>query len=392
MVIRLFSITPIIYYSFAFDSLLKIDLGFQIHLGVLAILCLNLYFMLRKPSKLMGGLNNDKLLIGFILFALMTGVVFTTPGYKQIAVYLFIAFNVALFCHYSLPSIGTRQLLTFQWIMIATGLLQFLVFKAFDYQIAFIDAAHYEKGYSVTQRLRGFFVEPNWYAIAISFNSLLLYGRNPRSIAKKYVWVTVLSLVVMLLNGTLTTLAVLAFVYFATVFRQNPIRGIFIGAALIVIIWGFLSYRASLLGGADTTRVLNHNSRVLPVLRVASYQSEQTWQNVLFGHGLGSWGTKAVENRLSVLVYEINATSRDGSELPVFLFELGIVGTLFFLLYLLNKYIRFNKNDFHLKGAVLLFFCCFVLYPTLKFWMYMPYFFYAVSFMNEQKYSYLNKK
>ena len=387
MVIRLFSITPLIYYSFAFDSLLKVDLGFQIHLGILCILALNLYFALRKPNKFRGGLNNDKLFIAFIFFAMVSGAALSTPGYKQISIYLFIAFNVALFCHYSWPSIGQKQLLTFQWIMITTGLIQFAAFKLFDYQIAFIDAAHYEKGYSVTQRLRGFFVEPNWYAIAITFNTLLLYGRHVWQRVKEYKWTTLITITVMLLNGTLTTLAVLAFVYFATAFRRNPIRGMMIGIVLTALVWAFLSYRASLLGNTDSNRVLNHSSRVMPVLRVAMYQSNQEWPKVFFGHGLGSWGTKAIENRLSVLVYEVNATTRDGSELPVFLFEFGLLGTLLFLLYLLNKYIRFHRDDFHLKGAVLLFFCCFALYPTLKFWMYMPYFFYAVSFLNEQKYS-----
>jgi hypothetical protein len=384
MMLRLFQLSPLIYYSFAFDSLLKIDVGFQIHIGILLIIALNVYFLLRKPEKLRPILKHDKTLLAFIGFAILTGVVKETPGVGQISIYLFIALNVVMFCQYSSASIGEREFKTFQWLMILTGLFQFAAYKFFGYQIAFIDAEHYEKGYSVTHRLRGFFVEPNWYAISLTFNTLLLYGNNVKRVFERNRFLTLFTVMVIVLNGTITTIGALMLIYFWHLFKHKPAQGIILAGIVGVLLFSLLVYRASLNNAAETAKVLNHSSRVMPLLRVYDFQSNARFRDIVFGHGLGSWGTKAVEHRLSVLVYKKGKATRDGSELPVFLFELGLFGVGLFSMYLYNKFSALRPEDFHLRGAVALFLAVFLLYPTLKFWMYMPYFFFAVSYINEK--------
>ena len=383
MQVRVHQVVPIVYCSFAFDSLLKIDLGFQIHIGILLMLAVNAYFLLTKPTKLKISLNKEQAFLIFILFSLLTGYFRQTAGALQISIYLLIALNVALFCQYSRPFLNKSHFRWFQWLMIISGLIQFGAFKLFGYQIAFIDPEHYEKGYSVTHRLRGFFIEPNWYAIAFAFNSLLLFGNELKQTFKQYWLLSLLTLVVMVLNGTIATMAVLLLVYAWPVFKARPIRGLFLFAIMASVLVAVLSFRASLSQSADNASALNHGSRIKPLIRVINYQYDNKPLNVIFGNGLGSWGTHAVGNRLSVLVYEPGKAVRDGSELPVFIFEVGVIGTLLFLLYLLSKFKSVSDSQFHIRGAVLLFFVSFLLYPTLKFWMYMPYFFYAVSRFDE---------
>ena len=383
MQVRVHQVVPIVYCSFAFDSLLKIDLGFQIHIGILLMLAVNAYFLLTNPTKLKISLNKEQAFLIFILFSVLTGYFRQTAGALQISIYLLIALNVALFCQYSRPFLNKSHFRWFQWLMIITGLIQFGAFKLFGYQIAFIDPEHYEKGYSVTHRLRGFFIEPNWYAIAFAFNSLLLFGNELKQTFKQYWLLSLLTLVVMILNGTIATMAVLLLVYAWPVFKARPIRGLFLFAIMASVLVAVLSFRASLSQSEDNASALNHGSRIKPLIRVINYQYDNKPLNVIFGNGLGSWGTHAVGNRLSVLVYEPGKAVRDGSELPVFIFEVGVVGTLLFLFYLLSKFKSVNDSQFHIRGAVLLFFVSFLLYPTLKFWMYMPYFFYAVSRFDE---------
>ena len=60
MQVRVHHVVPIVYCSFALDSLLKIDLGFQIHIGILLILAVNAYFLLMKPLKLKVSLNKEQ--------------------------------------------------------------------------------------------------------------------------------------------------------------------------------------------------------------------------------------------------------------------------------------------------------------------------------------------
>jgi len=383
MQVRVHHVVPIVYASFALDSLLKIDLGFQIHIGILLILAVNAYFLLMNPKKLKISLNKEQAFLIFISFAILTGYFRQTAGALQISIYLVIALNVALFCQYSRPFLKPIHFRGFQWLMITTGLIQFSAYKLFGYQIAFIDPEHYAKGYSVTHRLRGFFIEPNWYAIALTFNTLLLYGSSLKSTVKAYKWVSLLTVVIMVLNGTIATMAVLLLIYGWRVFKEHPIRGTVLFALMASVLVGVLSFRASLNSSSDNVSALNHGSRIKPLIRVVDYQADNKALNVIFGNGLGSWGTHAVGNRLSVLVYEPGKAVRDGSELPVFIFELGIVGTLLFFLYLFAKFKSVTASDIQVRGAVLLFFISFLLYPTLKFWMYMPYFFYAVSRFNE---------
>lgn len=381
--LKLDKIVLFIYVSFALDSLLKINAGVQLHLGIIAILLTNVLVLLKRPYLAITPLTKNYMFVLFVFYCAINGFSYNHQGYGGLMVYLFIVCNLIVFCSYTISHINKKTFIYFQIVMIATGLLQYGLFKVFGYQISFIDAEHYQKGSSVSHRLRGFFVEPNWFAIAFTFNTILLIGTNIERFCRQMPWLAGLTIVVIVLNGTLATLGALLIIYSIPYVKKSPLKGMFIIGILAAILAATFSFREGIKldqaggsAGYGNTQVLNHSSRVEPILRVIDYQSREGFSKVFFGQGLGSWGTIAVPNRLSVLVFLPKPGVRDGSEIPVIIFELGILGSLILILDLFITFLKCPSRNYHYRGALILFFVCLALYPTFKFWMYMPYYFY----------------
>lgn len=366
----------LIYLSFALDSALKLDIGSKVHVGIAAILATNVLYLLTKPSLILKTITADYFFVLILAYCTLNGLILSQPGFLAILTYLLLALNVYIYVSATFKYWDIKFFYYFQIILIATGLLQYLAFKIMGIQFSFIDAEHYAKGSSVSHRLRGFFVEPNWFAIAFTFNTLLLANNRLLEFIRKHPWIATLTCIVMILNGSLATIGILAIIYSIPMIKKNPVRGSLIMLLMLSIMAGVFSFRGSInqKGGSETA--LNYNSRWIPFVRVIDYQTSHSLGTMLFGSGLGSWGTLAVNNRLSALVFEEDIAARDGSELPVIIFELGVFGLVLLLLDTLILFFRCPKSEFHIRGGIILFFICLVFYPTLKFWMYMPYYFY----------------
>lgn len=376
MTISIKALVALIYTAFALDSAVKIDLGAQIHIGICAILAVNLISILSKPKAVITPIVKDYSFTVFILYSALNGLYFNQPGFISILIYLLIALNILIYAQTTYRLTGRRLFFTFQIIMIATGLGQYLAYKIFGFQLSFIQSDHYQKGSSVSHRLRGLFIEPNWFAIAFSFNTLLLFGSDAISFAKKHKLIFLLTCLVMILNGSLTTTGIIVAIYSIPIIKKNPVKGIISTLLMLALLAGVLAFRDSINQKSAGESALNHFSRIAPIVRVFEFFSANEYRDIFFGHGLGSWGTLAVGNRLSVLVYEQDPSARDGSETPVILFELGLLGLILITLDSIRVFRLCRRDQLHIKGGVILFVACFALYPTLKFWMYMPYYFY----------------
>lgn len=366
----------LIYISFALDSALKLGGAVQFHIGIICIAITNIITTLSKPNLLVQPLKKESSLFLFILYSLFSGALMLQPGFTNIAIYLFVTINIIIFASTTYRYTSRKIFYQFQVIMIATGIFQYAIFKIAGVQLSFINEEHYEKGYSVSFRLRGFFIEPNWFAISFSFNTLLLTGSNIIDFIKRSPYIATFTALVMILNGSLTTIGILAIIYSVPLIRSNPLKGTFFATLILSILLSVISYRSAINPEKDNETLLNYASRWIPLTRVIEYQSNQEILTILFGHGLGSWGTTAVNHRLSALVYEEDPSARDGSELPVFIFELGFFGLALLLFDFIKTYIRTPTRLSHIRGGLILFVICLVFYPTLKFWMYMPYYFY----------------
>lgn len=375
-----------IFLSFALDSLLKIDVGIKIHLGILMILISNGFYFLLKGKLRIRFAKIDFWLILFSLYILINGLLLTGFNSLFIYLYLFLGLNVYFFINQNINVLTTKVFYYFQILMICSGLFQFLLFLLFDYQINFLGEQHYNKGSSVTLRLRGFFVEPNWFAIAFTFNTFLLIKNEIVKFIKSHTILFILTIIVFLLNGSFGPFAVLLFTYGYQYFKKN----IIIGLLLTLIAGGSAYYilqkRAKFKEGKSGIELFNYYSRTEPFKRVNDYFSNKPVSDRIFGEGLGSWGTLGIRNKLSVLSYEENRYDRDSSELHVFLFEIGLFGTLLFFLDIVRLYRTNFRSNYFINGAILLFIVSFLLYPIFKFLMYMVYYFvFRVMIKNNRK-------
>lgn len=367
----------LIYLSFAFDSLLKINVGIKLHVGIILILLLNIYNIITKKTFHWSIPKQDIWGGFFTIFIFISGIIFSGLSGFALFFYFFLAINVYAFVIRNFQKLDYKTFLNFQKILIVTGLFQIVLFYLFDYQINFLDEIdHYSKGGSVTFRVRGFFVEPNWFAIAITFNSFILVKNDIVHFLKKNKWLSFFTFLVMVLNGSVGTLAIFVVIYTFKYLKKNIIIGLFIVlTGLLAGLW-IMSERAQIKKEKDGIAIFNYYSRTEPLLRVSDFLYKQPVLTKIFGEGFGTWGTIAVRNRLSVLVYRENSMSRDGSELPVFWFELGYFGLFLFFLDWLNLFINNYKKNIYIKGALILFLACFILYPIFKFLMYMIYYFF----------------
>jgi len=267
---------------------------------------------------------------------------------------------------------------------LVSGFLQFILGLVYGYQLSFIDIEHYQKISSVSSRLRGFFIEPNWYAIALTFNSIMLLANDPFTFIKKNPFIALATGLAIIFNGSLAPAALLFVVYAYPYIKRSPVKGMVISVMLLIILSSVFTFRDYLSEKNNASSTINYLSRWVPFSRVIDFQADTDFMSIVAGHGLGSWGNVAIGNRLSALVYEEDPGSRDGSEIPVFLFELGIIGIILIIFDTLRCISQAKRQDYHLKGGIVIFFVFLFLYPTLKFWMYMPYYFYLRSSVYEK--------
>tara|TARA_R110000796_G_scaffold37722_1_gene95009 strand:- start:48122 stop:49324 length:1203 start_codon:yes stop_codon:yes gene_type:complete len=386
-------IVTFIYLSFALDSLLKINIGIKIHVGILLILLFNfIYFLTTSTKNKVKIYKSDVWLIIFGIYILINGIVKVGFSSLFIFFYFFLALNVYYFLSKNIKFIDEKVLYSFHILLISTGLLQFFLVLLFDYQLNFLGFEHYNKGSSVTLRLRGFFVEPNWFAIAFTFNTFLLFKNDAISFIKKHKILFLFTIIVFILNGSFGTLAVLIVTYGNKYLKKNVIIAVLLALLAFVGFYFIMQKRANFKKGKSGIELFNYYSRTEPFKRVLNYYEENPKVNIFFGNGFGSWGEKGVSNNLSVLNYKINPMSRDSSELHVFLFEIGLLGLFLFILDILTLYKNNLKSNFYIKGAIFLFIVSFLLYPIFKFYMYMVYYFLIRIYIRENKKDILKKK
>jgi len=366
----------IIYLLFAFDSLFKIPLfGIQIHIGVILILIVNFSTIITRPRFDFNFFKHHFFYILFGLYLFLNGLFLNGVSSLLMYFYFFLASNVLFFIYRNSSCISNNTLRYFQYILILTGLFQFFTFHLFGYQISFIDAEHYNKGYSVAERLRGFFVEPNWFSIAITFNTLLLIKNDLIVFFRKYLFLAILTFIVFVLNGSFG----LAFILFLFYFRRYLFKNFIVTIGMILVVISGLFYvtnqRSSFKESSSKVELLNTATRIIPLYRTFEYLSDERITKFFFGEGFGTWGEVAIQNNISLLTKKPDSTKRGASEFPVLFFELGFFGILLFLLDIIYLFRISKSKDSYLRAALVLFLLSLFLYPIFKFSMYMVYYF-----------------
>ncbi len=373
---QLFNIYFLIYLTFALDSLMKIKVDFfNIHLGLLTILLILPFLVINSFRYIPKALFRGPYLHLFFLYNVLSLLIFN-PENSKLLFYILMIYVMFLYVYLSARHWSETFFYYFQVILLVSGFIQFFAYHFFAFQISFFDISHYDKGFSVSQRLRGFFIEPNWYAISLGFNSIMLIKNELNYFLKNHYWILFFTLFAFIFNASIAIFGMIVILYLWYIGKKSLAIALLGTPIAILLAYWLILYRTSVSVETDMFKMLNYYSRLEPLIRVINFQMSNGVYSIIFGNGFGSWGTLAIEQRLSVLVFEVNPMSRDGSELPVLIFELGLLGFLIFMLDIVKTYSIVNNTDYHLKMAVILFIVCFIFYPIFKFWMYMPYYFY----------------
>lgn len=372
-----------VYLTFALDSLLKIQMGsFRLHLGVIMVLLI-LYKQLRRMPKsdLRVFAQGYWSWFPYVLLIVVHVALYKWyAGTVTMALYFCLGAAGLIFAFFSRNHITCRGAVAFQWVLICSGLFQYTLYKVFNYQISFIDAQHYELGAETfATRMRGFFLEPNWYSISLGFNTLLVVYLNEKGIVKKKV-LLLFSILCLVLNGSFTFIGVVTLVLmFRLIIEVRRLSWTRIAMVVCVVgMLGGLFYQRQ-MEDVDSIAVINHGSRLLPLLNVIDYMSDMTFERNLFGYGLGSWPYIGIQNELGYIgmarEWVVAPTRRDSAEVQVMILEFGYVGLFLVLLDSIVSFFRFRKN-LVVSCAVAFIGLCYFVYPIYMFSMYLiPYYY-----------------
>lgn len=391
MKVKSFNIYEIIYLSFALDSALKIGLGgFRVHLGILCILFLSVIGFVQNPRFLHfpDFIRKNWSIFPFVIYLFLQVVL--NDSYIGVAVtilYFFLSIWIFYFLYRKESIISDQAILLFQWILIGTGLFQSLLYHFFGYQLTFFNADHYAVEASYATRLRGFFLEPNWFSIILTFNTLLLILRTEKGLLKRK-GLLAFTLLSFFLNGSYGFVGVVILGYFLRVLMDLPkvsIKKMSVIFILIFIAGGLVLsrniYKQKIKGATSSSGIsLNYGSRLGPAIRTVLFMSTQDRKKNCFGFGVGSWPYIGIdENKLGYVGFAnskggeivIKPGQRDSAEFHVFLLEIGYLGIFLFLFDYAYNYWKFRKLNFIYSIASACLLAAFFVYPMFKFLMYL---------------------
>lgn len=324
---------------FSLDSLIKINFDdFRIHISHLLIIVVVIASFASSKKWVSNYARHNKTII-FLLVYLLLHVFFANDLKTYIVVLSY--FILAVLTHVAIYTYANKINFSYFFkisliILIGTGAAQYLLQNAFNYQLTLggLSDDYYSDGGSIAERMRGFFLEPNWYGLylAASVIGYMITTTQP----KKTVYLLSLSIICLYLSGNRLTLyfSLLSIaVYFYEKMVHRVPKTILMGACLVpMALLLILTFSTSLSDSVGDDR--SASARSVTALKTATFiQSNFSPTAILFGNGLSTWGEVSLQENLSSrATAERSKTARDTSESYVVLFELGIIGVILFLL------------------------------------------------------------
>lgn len=362
-----------------FDSLLKIEVpGFFLQAGTLTLLIAAAVTLLLRPSKSLNLLLRDKSALLIITVLLVHAAIaldlknyFVTITYFVIPYIFFIAVKL----NYRDETWETASKICL-WLLIGTGFFQYITANFLGIQITF---ANLTSDYYTTKfglRMRGFFLEPNWYGVMLLQWFALTLHFNLKS-QKPAPWVLIiLTLTCLFLSDNRLTLLlciILLAIYFLSLgkfkiqFSVLSPKLLATSAAIIFMLMSIPNFRdvtdddrsisARTVAMSNTINFMNKNANL------------DEW---LYGYGFSNWGYYSNLYLLTPSNYlgEQSLTRRDNSEIYVALFEMGLIGLLL-VLYEVLKTKPTRKENNIAYFIICSTFVCGIFYPIYTFFLYM---------------------
>lgn len=379
MLIKPSGVLLLVTILFCFDSLLKIPIGSNyLHISIVVLL---IYFVVRYfayPTSAIvyiKALSSDKPLVLMLCLSLMHVYSALDLSVYLVTVSYLLAFALVYVFICSLPRqmdyerIAKAAVI----ILIATGIFQYILINAFSYQIELrdISVAYYEDKGTLGTRMRGFYLEPNWYGLSLfAWTYLLIRSEN---IAKwNRVMLIPLAAACLILSNNRLVLALLGFLLIARVISRRSEGGLYVYSVIFLLasigLYGYFSLAD--VAFADRSAA----ARFFTAGNVFARWVDSEWVIKVFGNGLSNWGAYSNEFGFSASNYLMDQalTRRDNAEVYVFLFEMGVMSFLIFVFDIISSASRANRGlDFAFMSTI---YVAALFYPIYQFMFYLiPY-------------------
>ena len=367
-----------IVFLLSFDSLLKINFGvLYLQLGLFfVIMFYALRFSLQSStrSSAVRLICKDRSLILFIFLTLMYIAVAIEIS-VFIKLYSYIIIFTILYLYVDTVNLSQLNLNIISKIALVvisfSGIIQMSLLSIGDYQIELrgVTEFYYQKNGDMAARMRGFFLEPNWFGLVV-FGWLYVFIRSMKRFFVSDFLVIILSLTCLFLSENRLIFLFLSLLIFSYVFKPviNFLKNNLI--FLILFLASLLFIFFTLSGGIEGDR--SASARFVTAFNVVSYMADAPILNLIFGHGFSNWGWYSNEYLLSVSNYmaDQDLTRRDNSEIYVVFFEMGLVGLMYFAYEL--KFLSMKKGDNLDKVFLACFYLASLFYPIFTFLIYLP--------------------
>lgn len=334
---KISAILGIIVTAFCLDSLLKFDVGgMYLQLGVVLLLLIPIwyYFLDRSGNRLSGTWLPSDILIALLFFQMAAQFIIA----KNYAVYFvvlsyFIIYMFEYWCIWLIhDQVDWRKLARLALsILIFSGLLEYTLKTYLGINIFLRDmgAEYFENKGPLGVRMRGFYLEPNWYGLMM-FSWLYLYLRGTSRLTAENFVIVGLSLFCLYLSDNRTTMGLLIILgLYSRVRRYLGALQWFMPAAILAIATAFYvhySIHCDQVVDRTASARLCTSGNVIAIWRDSELKSQ------LFGYGFSNWGYYSNDLGFSRSNYlrEQALTRRDNAEFYVFLFEMGLMSMLIF--------------------------------------------------------------
>ena len=331
------TILYIVVILFCFDSLVKIPIGaFYLHSSVVLVLSVIYIGIISKPhtiKKLHTTLLKDKFVFLLLIYILAHSIValnilvyITMLSYLLLYILLYLYFSV--YCRDTNWKILSQVALT---ILLVTGLMQYISIRFFNTHLTLrgLDSSYYQGKENFGTRMRGFFLEPNWYGLII-YSWLYLYASLVKKISLNNIIfiAAIIGAIILSQNRLIIIFLCLHLVLYSLPKHFNITRRAY---PIIAIFFSILGYGLLSFYGLDVSD-RSAMARLYTSTNIVDLYTKSSFSEQIFGYGFSNWGHYSNELNFSWSNYmqDQPLTRRDNAEIYVFLFETGFVSLLIF--------------------------------------------------------------
>jgi len=258
-------------------------------------------------------------------------------------------------------------------ILCLSGFFQYALMNVFDVQLELrgIDESYFLNKGDLGSRMRGFYLEPNWFGISLYAWGYLLY-RNVKGLRFREYSILFAALLCLILSNN-RLVFVFVFVILGASFLSKFGRKIVYVYALsivVVLVGAYVYFSFVDFDIADRSAT----ARIYTSANVVAHWLNADVFSKLWGHGFSNWSVYSNELGFAVSNYtkDQSLTRRDNAEIYVYLFEMGLVC---FLIFAIDIYFCARKSVKPLDFVfVLTIYLSGLFYPMYQFLFYLlPY-------------------